>query len=292
MQIRKASMELKFMTIRFALTILALAATGAAEAADPFFFIQASDPQFGMYTANRDFRHETANWEFVIANVNRLHPAFVVVTGDLTNGTGNADQIAEYKRIDAKLDPSIHLYNAPGNHDVTNEPTAETVSAYRKNFGPDYYSFREGPIYGIVLDSSLMKAPLHVADEAARQEAWLESELKAAARAGTMPVIFQHIPYFLQRPDEPDQYFNIPIETRLRVLALLKRYGVRYVFAGHYHRNAFGKDGDLEMITSGAAGMPIGSDPSGFRIAEVAGGLIGQKYYGLGSIPDAYPERH
>ncbi|HZL55958.1 MAG TPA: metallophosphoesterase [Bryobacteraceae bacterium] len=278
------------MTIRFALMIVALTAA-TASGADPFFFIQASDPQFGMYTANRDFRHETANWEFVIANVNRLHPAFLVVTGDLTNGTANADQIAEYKRIDAKLDPSIHLYNAPGNHDLSNEPTTGTLSAYRKNFGPDYYSFREGPVYGIVLDSSLMKAPEHVRDEAAKQEAWLENELKTAAGAGIVPVIFQHIPFFLQSPDEPDQYSNIPAETRLRVLAMLKRYGVRYVFAGHYHRNAFGKDGDLEMITTAAAGRSVGSDPSGFRIAEVTAGPIVQKYYGLGSIPDAYPER-
>ena len=35
-----------------------------------------------------------------------------------------------------------------------------------------------------------------------------------------MPVIFQHIPFFLEKPNEPDQYFNIPMETRLRVLAL------------------------------------------------------------------------
>src|SRR5580704_16920926 len=127
---------------------LILVAAVCGQAADPFFFIQASDPQFGMYTADRDFTQETANWEFAIASVNRLHPAFLVVTGDLTNKAGDAAQIAEYRRINAKLDRSIHLYNVPGNHDVGNDPTPESLAAYRAAYGPDYYSFREGPIYG------------------------------------------------------------------------------------------------------------------------------------------------
>lgn len=269
--------------------IVALLLAQGGFAADPFFFAQASDPQFGMYAQNRDFAQETANWEFVIANVNRLRPAFLVVTGDLTDKTGDANEIAEYKRINRKLDPAIHLYGAPGNHDLANEPTPETLAAWRRNFGPDYYSFREGPVYGIVLDSSLFKAPGRVADEAARQEKWLEDELRKAKEASAMPVVFQHIPFFLEHEDEPDQYFNIPLATRHRILELLRGYGVRYVFAGHYHRNAFGQAGSLQMITSGPAGMPIGPDPSGFRIAEVTGGAIEQQYFGLGSLPNAYP---
>jgi len=260
-----------------------------ASAAEPFFFVQASDPQFGMYTANKDFRQETANWEFVVANVNRLHPAFLVVTGDLTNQDSNASQIAEYKRINSKLDSAVHVYSVPGNHDVGNEPTAATLAAYRKNYGPDYYSFRVGNLYGIVLNSSLFKAPAKVRDEAVRQEKWLTRELEKATSADALPVIFQHIPFFLEKADEPDQYFNIPMETRQRVLALLHAGGVRYVFAGHYHRNAFGRDGDMEMITTGPAGMPIGPDPSGIRIAEITGKQIEQKYYGLGNLPNVYP---
>lgn len=255
----------------------------------PLFWVHASDPQFGMFTENKDFRQETANWEFVVANVNRLRPAFLVVTGDLTNQEGNADQIAEYQRINRKLDPAIKLHSVPGNHDVANDPTPETLAAYRKAYGPDYYSFREGSLFGIVLDSSLFKAPAKVTAEAAKQEAWLETELKKAQAAGAVPIIFQHIPFFLEKADEPDQYFNIPMETRLRVLSLLKKYGVHYVFAGHYHKNSFGKDGDLEMVTSGPAGKALGPDGSGIRIAELKGGVVKHAYYPLGMIPNQYP---
>ena len=107
-------------------------------------FIQMSDPQFGMYSKNANFTHETANFEFAIATANRLKPAFVVVTGDLINEGGNAAQAAEYHRIATKLAPNIKLYSVPGNHDVGNEPTAETLARYRERFGPDYYTFRVG----------------------------------------------------------------------------------------------------------------------------------------------------
>src|SRR5262249_7123493 len=157
-----------------------------------------------------------------------------------------------YKRVAAKLDPAIRLFNAAGNHDVENEPTAATLKQYRERLGPDYYSFRVGGIAGFVLNSSLEQHPQNVPDEAARMESWLRQEL-AKARAENVPhlIVFQHIPFFLSDPYEPDQYFNIPTETRGRYLKLLHEFGVKQVFAGHYHRNAAGRDGDLEMITSG-----------------------------------------
>ena len=67
---------------------LGLAAHPAVPAA-PFFFIQLTDPQFGMTASNAGFEQETANLEFAVATVNRLHPAFVVVTGDLVNRPGD-----------------------------------------------------------------------------------------------------------------------------------------------------------------------------------------------------------
>lgn len=270
-------------------SLLILVFAARVFAADPFFFIQASDPQFGMYTADKDFAQETANWTFAVANINRIHPAFVVVTGDLVNKTGDAAQIAEYRRITGSIDRSIHVYNVAGNHDVGNEPTPESIAAYRKNIGPDYYSFREGPIYGIVLDSSYFKAPDKVRDEAAKQEVWLAAELEKAKASGAITVVFQHIPFFLKQADEADQYFNTPIETRRRILALLHRYHVRYVFAGHLHANSYGKDGDLEMITTAAEGKPIGPDPSGLRITEVKGNSLESNYYPFGTLPNAYP---
>src|SRR5205085_3157365 len=163
----------------------------------------------------------------------------------------------------------------------------DSLNAYRRNYGPDYYSFRAGDLLGIVLNSNLIKSPLNVQAEAEKQEAWLRGELAKAKSSGARQIaIFQHHPWFLESAGEPEQYFNLPRPARDRYLALFREYGARYLFAGHYHRNAYAKDGDLEMITTGPVGMPIGPDPSGFRIVSIGDGKLEQKYYGFGVIPN------
>jgi 3',5'-cyclic AMP phosphodiesterase CpdA len=263
--------------------ILGLLAAGALGAQT---FIQMSDPQFGMYTKDQGFVQETANFEFAIATANRLKPAFVVITGDLINKAGDAAQAAEYKRIAAKLDPAIKLYALPGNHDVGNEATAETLAVYRERFGRDYYTFRAGDIAGIVLNSNLEKAIQNVPGEAARMEQWLKVELARAKADGVKHlIVFQHIPFFIKDPDEADAYDNIPKVARRRYLDLLHQFGVKYVFAGHYHQNAGGRDGDLEMVTTGPVGMPLRGGKSGLRVVTVTPGGVTHKYYDFGELP-------
>ena len=179
-------------------------------AAEPLFFVQLSDPQFGMYAKNVEFSQETANFEFAMANLNRLKPAFVVVCGDLVNKAGDAAQIDEYQRIAAKLDRSIPLYSVAGNHDVGNEPTPASLARYRERFGSDYYTFRSGDFLGIVLNSSLIQHQETAAEDSEKQESWLKFELEKARKGGVRRMaVFQHIPFFLEKAGEADQYFNM-----------------------------------------------------------------------------------
>jgi serine/threonine-protein phosphatase CPPED1 len=272
------------MISRLLLSCFALSGTLAAQS---LTFLQMSDPQFGMYTENKSFAQETANFEFAVATANRLQPAFVVITGDLINKPGDRAQTAEYHRIVRKLDRRIPVYNVAGNHDVDNDPTPESLAYYRKHFGRDYYSFRAGGVVGIVLNSSLLKSPAKVPGEAENMEAWFRAELARAKREGARQIlIFQHISLFLKTADEPDQYFNIPLETRKRYLQLLHENGIRHVFAGHYHRNEEGKDGDLEMITSGPVGKPLGGAKSGFRVITIDADALTHKYFEFGDLPE------
>ena len=160
-----------------------------AQVKEPFFFIQASDPQFGMYAADQDFEQETANFEFAIATVNRLRPAFLIVTGDLVNKAGDPGEVAQYQRIAAKLDSSIPLYNVAGNHDLGNEPTPASLAEYRRKFGPDYYTFRVGRTAFFVLNSAIIYAPQNVPDELNRQEAWLREQLEKAKSDGMRQLV-------------------------------------------------------------------------------------------------------
>jgi 3',5'-cyclic AMP phosphodiesterase CpdA len=263
------------------------AALARSEEAQPFFFIQLADPQFGMYAKDADFAQETANFEFAIATVNRLKPAFVVVSGDLVNKTGDAAQCDEYLRIVGKLDRSIRLYQMPGNHDVGNLPTPETLAAYTARFGPDHYSFRHGNMAGIVLNSEIIHDPKHVAKQVAEQEAWLKEELAKAKKDNVRHVVvFQHHCWFFKTADEADTYENIPLAERTKYLDLFRQHGVKFSFAGHHHGNQIARDGDFEMVTTCAIGQPLRKDGSGLRVVIVRGDRIEHRYYEMGRVPN------
>ncbi|SDM03239.1 Calcineurin-like phosphoesterase [Daejeonella rubra] len=276
-------------SISFVILLLLLTSTGCITVRQfqkPFFFIQMTDPQFGFFNSNKDFVKETENFEKAILAANRLRPAFVIVTGDLINRPGDSLQIAEYKRIVAKLDSSIPIYHLAGNHDITNDPKPQDIKAYRKQFGPDYFTFKHNGMLGIVLNSLYFKSPAGVQKEAAHQDKWLRQVLQKSKSSKSQSVlVFQHHPWFLTDPEEKDEYFNIPRESRKNYLSLFSDFGVSYIFSGHYHRNAWGKIGNIEMVTTGPVGKPLGKDPSGFRIVKVDGNQISHQYYNLDSIP-------
>jgi 3',5'-cyclic AMP phosphodiesterase CpdA len=281
--------------LRTTLLLLLTLSAALAQTADTFFFVQLADTQFGFYTGDKEFDQETAAFEFSVANINRLKPAFVVICGDLVNKPGDPAQIAEFQRIAGKIDKSIKLYNASGNHDVGNDPTPESIAAYNKIFGPTYYSFRHADFYGIVLESNVIKAPAKVPAELEKQEAWLKEELAKAKASGAKQIaIFQHHPYFLERPDEPDSYNNIPFERRTKYMTMFKEAGVTHIFAGHLHKNAIAKDGPIEIVANAPVGRPLGTDGSGLRIVTVRPTGITHRYYSFAELPNKVstaPER-
>ncbi len=252
----------------------------------PFFFVQLADPQFGMYPLQKDFHKERENLSLAIEAVNRLHPEFVVICGDLVNNRNDRRQREAFRESLEKLDKDIPLYLVPGNHDLGNTPTSKTISNYRKNFGADYYSFKRSGWTFIVLNSSLVKEPSHARTEASDQLDWLKASLDTASKSQSNIIVFQHHPWFVKYANEPNGYFNIPRKQRMEYLNLLQSHGVSYVFAGHLHQNADGTFQSLSMVTSGPVGMPLGTSPSGLRIVIVRPSGVEHKYYGLNKIPE------
>ncbi|CAL1521537.1 metallophosphoesterase [Chitinophaga sp. MM2321] len=246
----------------------------------PFFFIQLSDPQLGFYPDS--IQKEIALYERGVAEVNRLKPDFVVITGDLVNKPRDQHQLAEFKRITAMINAKIPVYYTPGNHDVGNTPAKADVDFYNAIYGYDKFSFNHKNSRFIGINSNLIKANTPVLEQ--EQYIWLEKELAANKQADHI-IIFCHHSFFISKPDEPVEYFNIDMATRNKYLELFKKYGVTAVFAGHYHRNGYGKYGDMEMVTTSAIGEPLGKDPSGFRIITVGKDKIAHQYYSLDSIP-------
>jgi 3',5'-cyclic AMP phosphodiesterase CpdA len=247
----------------------------------PFFFIQVTDPQFGFIEDNKSFEKETQLYERAVAEINRLNPDFVVITGDLVNNSGDKNQVQEFKRITGMIKPSIPVYYTPGNHDIGQAPQQKDIDEFIMNYGHDRFSFIHKKSLFIGLNSCLIKSETLLLEES--QFRWLSGEL-AKNKGAKHKIIFCHYPFFISQPDEPDQYFNIPSGIRKKYLTLFSENNVDAIFAGHLHNNAYGKAGKMEMITTSAVGKPLAKAPSGLRIIKVYPDRIENQYYSLEEI--------
>lgn len=259
---------------------------------EPFFFLQLADTQYGMFTKDTGFEQEAELVAKAVDHINRLKPRFVIVCGDLTNATPTharySAQVGQFKADFSKVSDDIPLVCVCGNHDIGNRPNAATIASYVENYGDDYFGFWVGGVCNLVLNSSVIKDSADAPEVLERQTKWFQENLiDARKKKATHILVFQHHPWFLKTPDEPDEYFNLPLPRRTAALKLMQESGVRAIFAGHYHRNSYGKAGEIEMITTGPVGRPLGKDPSGFRVVKVFENRIEHEYYGMENVPES-----
>lgn len=173
----------------------------------PFTFVVGSDPQFGMIGTCK-LKKVTCTWQpeveltrETIRRVNAMSPKpkFFLLCGDMLDALPfpkteiqhyihndidiRDQQYADFVKIfQEELDPEIKLLFACGNHDVGDFPTAETLSKYRKEFGPDYFTFWVGGVKFVVLNSQFFHSPSSVPEETNKHLQWIEENV-ADARA-------------------------------------------------------------------------------------------------------------
>jgi serine/threonine-protein phosphatase CPPED1 len=294
--------------------------SGAGRVDRVLTFVQMADPQFGQFAflSGRSpeeiarfrrhamnvrpvskvtgFQEETRRFEAAIAATAAAAPRFAIVCGDMVNTAGDPGQVAEVKRIAARLPAVIPLRYVAGNHDACADsevPDHESLARYRADFGPDFYAFREDDAHFLVLNACVLQHPERAPEELDRQMAWLEQTLREARRAGASHIVaFTHHPLFLADPEEPDEdypwapsppgrapgYWVVPRSRRMPVVELFRRYGVQATFCGHWHRNHEARDGDMVEVVTGAVGYPLGDDASGIRIVHLTEAGIRHEY--------------
>ena len=72
---------------------------------------------------------------------------------------------------------------------------------------------------------------------------------------------------------------------RKTYLDKFQKAGVKTVFAGHYHRNAGGRYGDVDVVVTSAVGAQLGADQSGLRVGKGLDDTISHQYYALPDLP-------
>jgi serine/threonine-protein phosphatase CPPED1 len=278
-------MKISGSVILFLFLILAACTANSQKANDPppFFFIQVTDPQFGMFESNKGFDKETELYNKAVDAINMLNPDFVVITGDLVNNKDDKSQIGEFKRITAKINSRIPVYYSPGNHDTGMPPEQKDIDSFISTYGPDRFSFIHKKCLFIGLNSCIIKANTPVLEQL--QFEWLKNELLKNKYADHT-IIFSHYPFFINTADEPENYSNIPADTRNRYLKLFEENKVDAVFVGHLHSNVSAKYDNIDMIISGAVGKSLSKDPSGIRVVKVYTDRIESTFFGLDEIPE------
>lgn len=254
---------------------------GIAADSAPFFFLQLSDPQFGFMDNNKSISAETEAMNKAVTAINQLKPPFVVITGDFVNNSKSKEQIAAYKSMIAQIDSSVKVYMIPGNHDIGKVSRA-SIDNYKKNYGETHFSFRYGDCAFIGIDSNIIKEEDKEREEV--QFKWLEQELQKTKDA-RFKFVFTHCSVFLKRMDEPVNYSNFSLPMREKYVRLFQKYGVNAIFAGHLHNNAYGKVGNMEMITIGPVGKVLGTGYQGMNLVKVYPDRFISEFIALNQFP-------
>ncbi|HWQ92193.1 MAG TPA: metallophosphoesterase [Clostridia bacterium] len=243
-----------------ALLCTAVAAEQPAAKAEPFTFVQLCDPQIGF----KDYAVELKRLQQAVARINQERPDFVVICGDLVN-TADEKSFADFNEAMNRLAVPVHC--APGNHDVGNKPTEVTLARYRKAIGKDYYSFEHKGRLFVVANSQLWKSPLP--GESEKHNAWFKEELERAAKKQQPVFVICHYLPFEKTHDEPEAYFNLPLDKRQELLGLFHRYGVVAVLAGHTHKTLLLDHAGIQFVSSETTSVNFDQRPYGFRCWHV-----------------------
>ena len=149
------------------------------------------------------------------------HPDFVVSVGDTIQGGDDRTVDAEWRKILALLTPyrRYRIFFAPGNHDVWSEASAEAYEKYTRH--PLHYSFDYRQAHFTILDNSR-------SDQLPAEEfAYLQKDLELHKNQ-PLKFIVSHRPSWILNAVLGNPGF--PLHQ------LAKRYGVKYVIAGHIHQ--------------------------------------------------------
>ena len=235
---------------------------------DPFPFVQIADPQLGFCDKGQDWQWTVDNLKATVARVNDLKPAFVIVTGDLIHNYKSSQQAQAYMENIRRIDASIPVFHLPGNHDMP-KYAAAAVAKYREAFGYDRFAFTYNGSAFIGLNSNPMVCDNETARADARaQLAWFEQQLKRFRKCNHI-FVFTHHPLTVS-PDSKVEHksaFDEPFRTEYA--ELMKKYGVRAIFAGHTHITGLTEAAGIPMIIAGASSYPLYGAYTGINVVDV-----------------------
>ncbi|MFQ6098035.1 MAG: metallophosphoesterase family protein [Armatimonadota bacterium] len=236
-----------------------------------FTFVQLSDIHCSTHHDSYNRRVAQAAKE-----INALQPAFVLLTGDVTD-LGKPEEFDKFNEMRALFEVPLHII--AGNHDIgdkispftVDHVTEERVAFFQAKAGDLYHSFSHDGCSFIGFDSNILNSGFDIEKE---QREWLESRLRCA-RASKYRFLFTHYPLYLSSPDEEITkaigYHTVEPPAREDLLDLIEANDVTAVFAGHLHYPLEREYGSSQLTVTGSTAFCVTQDKTllGYSIARV-----------------------
>jgi 3',5'-cyclic AMP phosphodiesterase CpdA len=238
-------------------------------------FVHISDTHVGR-------RSDAEAFAIAIEAIERLdpQPAFVVITGDLTESFRDAEVLYLKHLVDRFTLPVLLV---PGNHDVGFDPTPASIEKWNRAF-PDFatpYARDFGPIRIVAMDAQLYnarRANTEVNAEGNRQWKAMVKMVRLAKREKRRTIMAYHIPivpnFFRQRVSGSWRTADMK-----RMRALLANQEVEATLTGHLHRDETYLEDKTWMLNAPPVSLKYEREPS-YRLFRVTdSGLMFRQVY-------------
>jgi len=257
------------------LTLIFIITACAKKKSSPFTFVQLCDTQLGM----GGYEHDILSFEQAVKQINQLNPDFTVICGDLVNNP-NDSSFFDFKRIVEGLNKPYYL--ALGNHDVSNTPTNKSLAFYRKTIGEDYFTFHNKGYSFVTTNTQLWKA--NTENESKKHHKWFVNTLDSLGRINTSTIVIGHYPLFIKNPEEEEEYFNLPVDIRMEILALFTKNNVKAYLSGHRHQLVVNNYENILLVSGETTSKNFDERPLGFRLWSVSSDTLSNIFVPLKEI--------
>jgi predicted phosphodiesterase len=218
----------------------------------------------------------TGRARWIAREISRYSPRFVIHLGDLVHPVPELPTFGQAVALTKQVFQSHHnsLHVIPGNHDIGDKPNRmmpaksvrdDWIAIHETNFGPSWSSFNSGDIRFVLINNPILNSGSPMEKS---QRLWLEEQFASAA--GRRLFLFMHYPLFLFSPDEASTYDNIDEPARSDFIALIEKYRVEAVIAGHVHNIFYHRIRETEYYVMPATSFVRQDFSEMYRLAAAA----------------------
>ena len=199
------------------------------------------------FSVVNDIHADTARMARLLKDVRRGETDFVVFNGDMVSHMDTEQQVVDgfiNKAVDM-FASEVPFYMVRGNHEGRGVMASRYPEYFPASTGMPYYTFRQGPVFFIVMDggedkpdSDIEYFGLNRMDRYREDEArWLKEVVATEEfRSSPYKVVLLHVPPF-------GDTWHGQLHAQRMFMPILNEAGVDVMVCGHLHRHLFVRPG-------------------------------------------------